>query len=360
MRQITITCAGNSAVADSYFAGYQGEHNATQLLWQLPVDLQNYNYILAFSLPDGNTESIIIDKYPIIYSLSQTITQLAGTVTVQLTVLNDGGELIYKTQQVQLHITSSISIDNTAKPYVSELTEAIEKFIAATNQLDNVAITAARNDKGVTISITDKDNSTSVYNVFDGSDYALTDNDKQEIATIVTGDLSNKLDSKQDKLISGTNLKTIDGQSLLGEGNIKTEKEYKRAYVQTTEEVSEIFLETDDFDVCYVNIRAKTTVADKFKISYLYGKSVSRYRHYICLLSQSMQYDGNLNQNINMYKIEKIPNAVTYYRQACFYINTSSQNYMFPYESNDTRNGIVLRADTNPFPVGVELEVYYK
>lgn len=193
-----------------------------------------------------------------------------------------------------------------------------------------------------------------------GSDYVLTDNDKQEIATVVTGDLSNKLDSKQDKLIASKNIKTVNGESLLGEGNIKTEKEYKRAYIQTTEEVSEIFLETDDFDVCYVNVRAKTAVADKFKISYLYGKSASHYRHYTCQLPQAIQYDGNLNQNINMYKIEKIPNAVTYYRQACFYINTSSQNYMFPYFSDDTKNGIVLQATTNPFPIGVELEVYYK
>ena len=92
MRQITITCAGNSAVADSCFAGYQGEHNATQLSWELSYDLQNYNYILAFALPDGNTESIIID--------------------------------------------------NTAKPYVSELTQAIEQFIAATDQLGKISILA--------------------------------------------------------------------------------------------------------------------------------------------------------------------------------------------------------------------------
>ena len=116
MRQITITCAGNSAVADSYFAGYQGEHNATQLSWELSEDLQNYNYILAFALPDGSTESVIIDEYPIVYSLSQTITQLAGVINVQLTVLNDDGELIYKTQQVQLRIANSVNIDSTAKP----------------------------------------------------------------------------------------------------------------------------------------------------------------------------------------------------------------------------------------------------
>ena len=239
--------------------------------------------------------------------------------------------------------------------------------VDGTNGVDGISpiVELNKTNNTTTLSITDKDGTKSV-NILDGDkgangdDYVLTDKDKLDIATIVTGDLSNKLDSKQDKLIASENIKTVNGESLLGEGNIETEKEYKRAYVQTTEEVSEIFLETDDFDVCYVNIRAKTTVADKFKISYLYGKSVSHYRHYICQLPQSMQYDGNLNQNINMYKIEKIPNAVTYYRQACFYINTSSQNYMFPYYSDDTRNGIVLRTDTNLFPIGVELEVYYK
>ena len=204
----------------SCFAGYQFENKATQLLWQLPEDLQNYNYILAFALPDGNTESIIIDKYPIIYSLSQTVTQLAGTVTVQLTVLNNNEDVIYKTQRVQLRIASSVSIDNTAKPYVSELTEAIEKFIAATDQLGKISITAKRKDSSVNISITDQNGNTEVFSIFDGSDYVLTDNDKQDITTVVADDLSDKLDSKQDKLVTGENIKTVNGESLLGEGNL--------------------------------------------------------------------------------------------------------------------------------------------
>lgn len=136
-RIITLTDKSTSC-----FAGYQYENKATQLLWQLPEELQNYNYILAFLLPSGETESVIIDKYPIVYSLSQTITQQAGVINVQLTVLNNDSELIYKTQQVQLRITNSINIDNTAKPYVSELTQAIEQFIAATDQLGKISILA--------------------------------------------------------------------------------------------------------------------------------------------------------------------------------------------------------------------------
>ncbi|CDC79705.1 unknown [Clostridium sp. CAG:964] len=38
--------------------------------------------------------------------------------------------------------TESIIIDNTAKPYVSELTQAIEQFIAATDQLGKISILA--------------------------------------------------------------------------------------------------------------------------------------------------------------------------------------------------------------------------
>lgn len=41
---------------------------------------------------------------------------------------------------------------------------------------------------------------------------------KQQVTT-----LSSKLDSKQDKLVSGTNIKTVNGQSLLGSGNIQIE-----------------------------------------------------------------------------------------------------------------------------------------
>lgn len=231
MRQITIN--NKTDKSTSYFAGYQYENKATQLSWELPLELQSYNYILAFALPDGNTESVIIDKYPIVYSLSQTITQLAGIVTVQLTVLNDDGELIYKTQQVQLRFASSVSIENTAKPYVSELTQAIEQFIAATKSLDNIALTAERNSEGVTISITDKDNNTSVYNVFDGGDYVLTDDDKRDIATVVADDLSDK----QDKLIAGKNIKTINNQSILGEGNLAISSGAKLIGEATTSEM---------------------------------------------------------------------------------------------------------------------------
>jgi hypothetical protein len=41
---------------------------------------------------------------------------------------------------------------------------------------------------------------------------------KSELSDLVT---TEQLNTKQDTLVSGTNIKTINGQSLLGEGNIE-------------------------------------------------------------------------------------------------------------------------------------------
>lgn len=187
-----------------------------------------------------------------------------------------------------------------------------------------------------------------------GNDYVLTDNDKQEIATVVTDDLSDKLDSKQDKLASGENIKTVNGESLLGEGNIKTEKEYKRAYVQTTEEVKQIFLETDDFDVCFINVDTKGALC-KFKPSYYYKKATSSYKNYACTSAISAQYGICL-------KIEKHPSTFPY-NDCSFRIYTNSIATMNPtYTADEAKNGITLTvsSDAAVFPVGTKFEVYYK
>lgn len=187
-----------------------------------------------------------------------------------------------------------------------------------------------------------------------GSDYVLTDNDKQEIATVVIDDLLDRFDSKQDKLVSGTNIKTVNGESLLGEGNIKTEKEYKRAYVQTTEEVKQIFLETDDFDVCFISVNTKGILC-RFKPSYYYKKATSRYKIYAYSAYFSAQYGACL-------KIEKHP-ATFPYNDCSFRIYSNSIATMNPaYTTDELKNGITITtsSDADVFPVGTKLEVYYK
>ena len=179
----------------SCYGGHQYEDKATVITWELPEEFQTCNYILSFSLPNDTSESIPFSSYPIVYSLTQNITQMAGIVTAQLTVLDNNNDVIYKSQLVKIHITESINMDNTVEPYVSELTEAIEKFIAATNQLGKIAITGERKESSVDISITDQTGDTKMFSVYDGDDYILSEDDKREISQLVRNNVRTKTDT---------------------------------------------------------------------------------------------------------------------------------------------------------------------
>ena len=179
----------------SCYGGHQYEDKATVITWELPEEFQTCNYILSFSLPNDTSESIPFSSYPIVYSLTQNITQMAGIVTAQLTVLDNNNDVIYKSQLVKIHITESINMDNTVEPYVSELTEAIEKFIAATNQLGKIAITGERKESSADISITDQTGDTKMFSVYDGDDYILSEDDKREISQLVRNNVRTETDT---------------------------------------------------------------------------------------------------------------------------------------------------------------------
>lgn len=112
MQQITITCNGNNAVADSYNAGYQGEHNATAIVYSLPDELVNANYIYTVDveLPDGTAISTVINNYKL--PLTAALTALSGTIKLQLSITN-GGKLIQKSSVVQLSIHPSLIPNST-------------------------------------------------------------------------------------------------------------------------------------------------------------------------------------------------------------------------------------------------------
>ncbi len=229
MRQITITCAGNSAVADSYNAGYQGEHNATAITYSLQDELINdsYTYITDMQMPDGTKISTLLNNYTLM--LSASFTAMAGTISLQLTI-KSGTTLVYKSAVVNLNIKQSLVINSTPTPsgssiQLAEVNSDGHLIITLTDSttLDAGYVVGPTGDKG------DKGEP--------GSDYVLTDKDKQEIATVVTGDLSNKLDSKQDKLIAGKNIKTVNGESLLGEGNLAISSSAKLIGEATTSEM---------------------------------------------------------------------------------------------------------------------------
>lgn len=217
----------------SCYGGHQYEDKATVITWELPEEFQTCNYILSFSLPNDTSESIPFSSYPIVYSLTQNITQMAGIVTAQLTVLDNNNDVIYKSQLVKIHITESINMDNTVEPYVSELTEAIEKFIAAINQLGKIAITGERKESSVDISITDQTGDTKIFSVYDGDDYILSEDDKKEISQLVRNNVRTETDTP---LIANTEyyLGTRERVTLIFDPNNRKIKQGDTIYINFT------------------------------------------------------------------------------------------------------------------------------
>ena len=57
----------------------------------------------------------------------------------------------------------------------------------------------------------------------DDTIYVITDDDSEGVNVYTKSEVDNLLTNKQDTLVSGTNIKTINGETLLGSGNIKIE-----------------------------------------------------------------------------------------------------------------------------------------
>ena len=88
-RQITITCNGNNAIADSYSAGYQGEHNATMVMFDIPDDLvrTGYTYTAVIELSNGTAVNVDLDDFKL--PLTKSLTAHSGILKIQLTVADN-------------------------------------------------------------------------------------------------------------------------------------------------------------------------------------------------------------------------------------------------------------------------------
>lgn len=105
MRQITVDFTGQTY---PLFAGYLGEHNATELVAIKPVDLSGKMYSLAF-MTNGE---VIHSKYfsaneDIKVTLWQQLTQ-DNTLYVQLEAYDENGEYLGKSASVKLLLSNSV------------------------------------------------------------------------------------------------------------------------------------------------------------------------------------------------------------------------------------------------------------
>lgn len=185
-----------------------------------------------------------------------------------------------------------------------------------------------------------------------GTDY-FTAEDKSEFTTEIIENLKPEFNKKQDNLVSGENIKTINGETLLGNGNIDIsggdEKALTTKKITLDEDVNEIFLETDDWDICYLNIVTGLSTC-KFNVQYCCAALVGNYKLFIFAQNATAQY-------ANQMKFEKHPSTLTY-GHSTFRTGNST---LAAYYTTEKRNGIFLKSTTEiAFPKGTTVELYYK
>jgi hypothetical protein len=138
--------------------------------------------------------------------------------------------------------------------------------------------------------------------------------------------LNQSIGSKQDELISGTNIKTVNGQSLLGNGDLEIQGlktytfDYRNSYEEKTitqEELNEI-LEADNIYIKHNNILVKVTVknesdSDLFLIGYN-NSLESVHEYYININKINLKYNiiDNHAVLVTDSKLEDSINAIHY------------------------------------------------
>jgi hypothetical protein len=177
MRKLLITVSDNKIVASNDFLGYQGEHNATKLIFELPEELKSddYNYSVNITLPDGITASTPLVNHEL--TVTSTLTVNSGTLQLQLMISKEK-ELIYKSGTVNLTIKKSI-IPNAVIGGGSGVVSAVvddEGYLIIT-LTDGTSQNAGlvKGEKGEQGE--------------QGSAYNLTDTDKQELANKISAEI---------------------------------------------------------------------------------------------------------------------------------------------------------------------------
>ena len=172
----------------------------------------------------NNLINVPIDFTPKVHT--HNISDISGTKSEFNTSLTDGdflfvGDVISYTNEEAQDAVGSILTDSTTIDFTyDDTTPTISanvklNSIDATHLADGINITEFTNNANY--------ETTSQLNIRDTNNRNRVNHTGEQPISTVTG-LQTNLDLKQDNLVSGTTIKTIEGQSILGSGNIDITK----------------------------------------------------------------------------------------------------------------------------------------
>ncbi len=200
IRKNYLTVYGDGTIVpDNDTIGYIGEHLATELVFTLPDNLLEGSYVYSLNFEDenGNTSVGTMLKSTLTFVVPQSLTE-TNSLKLQL-LITDNGKVIFNSSVITLKLHSSVELTpQTESRYEGLLEDTLSKFNSLMEQLGGEDLSKIKgvikiektSSTGLTdvYTVTYTDNTTSrfiITNGKDGSDYVLTDDDKQEIARLI-------------------------------------------------------------------------------------------------------------------------------------------------------------------------------
>lgn len=216
----------------------QNENEAEKIILEVPEEFEDFNKKIVFITPnDEIVWDIIVNNE---YLITNAITQYEK-VEVYVWLTNGNIDFRTKTKLLPFYSNKNASEEITPEE-ISGVNTVINFLEEEITKVENMDIDAVKIGDTATITITDKNGISKTVEVKDGQ---VSESQIQEIIQIVQStiqvpedlaDLSedsvhrtvtdnekSTWNNKQNALVSGTNIKTINNQSILGEGNLVIE-----------------------------------------------------------------------------------------------------------------------------------------
>lgn len=216
-RRIYLKVYGDGTVLPSSdILGYIGEHLATEMVFILPDNLIDNEYIYTINFEDDagniNVGCMTSDSLSFIIPAELTTT---NKLKAELVITNSQG-VIFKSCDFLFNIHNGVSTDDISNKYVGLLEDTLSKFNAIIKQIGTDDLSKLRgitsiektqtNENVDTYTISYTDNTTSNFNVTNGkngTDYVLTSEDKAEISQIVFDSYISDINATLEERLNG-------------------------------------------------------------------------------------------------------------------------------------------------------------
>ena len=130
-----------------------------------------------------------------------------GNYTYEVILYNANGKLTSKSDYIKIKKKQVDTDGQSAVIFKPVFDEMYNELLLGIEQCDNLDLDVSKSGTVTTVTITKKDGTEESAEINDGEIY-----DDTELRTLIS--------LKQDTLVSGTNIKTINNETLLGDGNI--------------------------------------------------------------------------------------------------------------------------------------------